>query len=64
MVCGPQKLWQMDEDMANELAYGGIAVGCDAPGLPVELGRYGDGDVSDFGHRDVPLVDGILFAAF
>jgi len=46
----PEKLGQMDEDVANKLGYGGIAVGGNAAGLAVEVGRYGDGNVSDSGH--------------
>jgi hypothetical protein len=46
----PEKLGQMNEDVANKLGYGGIAVSGNAPGLAVEIGWYGDGDVSDSGH--------------
>jgi len=33
-----EKLGQMDEDVANKLGYGGIAIGGNAAGVPVELG--------------------------
>jgi hypothetical protein len=34
----PEKLGQMNEDVANKLGYGGIAVSGNAPGLAVEIG--------------------------
>ena len=53
----------MDEDVANKLAYGGITIGSNAPGLAVELGGDGDGDVSDFGHGLFSSAGGIRLPA-
>ena len=56
MACAYEELGQADENVTDEFGNGAVEIDGKVTRLNVEVGGYGNGDVSDFAHRLIPFV--------
>lgn len=50
MACAYEELGQTDENVTDEFSNGAVEIDGEVTCLKVEVGGYGNGDVSDFAH--------------